>query len=110
MTQLYQNIKKRRQELGLTQTELATRMGYADKSMISKIESGKVNLTQTRIFQFAEALHTTASELAGWDVEQEAASLFAALDDMDKGAVIERMRILLEADKYKEKESPSATA
>ena len=30
MLQLYKNIKKRRLELQLTQTDLATKLGYAD--------------------------------------------------------------------------------
>ena len=30
--QLYKNIKKQRQLLGMTQTDLAKKMGYADKS------------------------------------------------------------------------------
>lgn len=40
MLQLYKNIKTRRTELRLTQSELADKMGYADKSMIAKIEDG----------------------------------------------------------------------
>ena len=38
---LYDNIKKRREELRMTQGELAAKTGYADKTMISKIENGK---------------------------------------------------------------------
>ena len=45
MLQLYKNIKKRRLELQLTQTDLATKLGYADKSMIAKIE--KINNNKT---------------------------------------------------------------
>lgn len=42
MVELYENIKKRRMELGMTQTELANKVGYSDKGMISKVENGKV--------------------------------------------------------------------
>ena len=38
MLQLYKNIKSRRIELNMTQSDLASKMGYADKSMIAKIE------------------------------------------------------------------------
>ncbi len=65
MLQLYKNIKSRRQELGLTQTELALKTGYADKSMIAKIEKGTVDLPQSKIKTFADALETTASDLMG---------------------------------------------
>lgn len=67
MLQLYENIKKRRMALGFTQTDLADKLGYADKSMIAKIESGKVDLAQSKIISFANALHCSPSELMGWE-------------------------------------------
>lgn len=67
MLDLYKNIRSRRQELGLTQTELAHKLGYSDKSMIAKIEAGKVDLPQSKIMAFADALHTSASSLMGWE-------------------------------------------
>lgn len=67
MLQLYENIKKRRMELHMTQTELASKLGYADKSMIAKIERGKVDLPQSKIKAFADALRISASDLMGWD-------------------------------------------
>lgn len=51
----------------MTQTDLAKKLGYADKSMIAKIEKGAVDLPQSKIIAFAEALDTTPSELMGWD-------------------------------------------
>lgn len=70
MLQLYKNIKKRRTELKLTQTELATKMGYADKSMIAKIEKGLIDLPQSKIIAFANALQTSPGDLMGWDNDQ----------------------------------------
>ena len=67
MLQLYENIKRRRISLGFTQTDLADKLGYADKSMIAKIESGKVDLAQSKIIAFAKALYCSPSELMGWD-------------------------------------------
>ena len=67
MLQLYKNIKNKRTELKMTQSELASKLGYADKSMIAKIEKGLVDLTQSKIIAFAEALNTTPSELMGWE-------------------------------------------
>ena len=67
MLQLYKNIKKYINKLGMTQTDLAKKLGYADKSMIAKIEKGAVDLPQSKIIAFAEALDTTPSELMGWD-------------------------------------------
>jgi transcriptional regulator with XRE-family HTH domain len=63
------NIADRRKELGLTQEELATRMGYKSKSTINKIELGINDIPQTKIVKFAEALHTSPSVLMGWEKE-----------------------------------------
>ena len=67
MLQLYKNIKKRRLELQLTQTDLAIKLGYADKSMIAKIEKGLVDLPQSKILAFADVLQTSPSDLMGWE-------------------------------------------
>lgn len=71
MLELYENIKKERKKLKLTQTELAKRLGYADKSMIAKIEKGQVDLSQSKIIAFAEALETTPGNLMGWEEDKQ---------------------------------------
>ena len=65
MNKLYENIKNRRNALGMTQQELAEKMGYTNRSSIAKIENGAVDLSQSKIIQFAKALETTPSELMG---------------------------------------------
>lgn len=74
MLELYINIKKRRLELGLTQTELAKLVGYADKSMIARIEAGSVDLPQSKIEIFAKVLKTTAPDLMGWNEDNNASA------------------------------------
>lgn len=71
---IHKNIKSRRKELKMTQSELAERLGYADKSMIAKIEAGIVDLPQSRIEAFAAALGTTKEALTGWTEERKASS------------------------------------
>lgn len=66
MEKIYENIKKLRLELGMSQEELARKTGYSDRSSIAKIESGKVDLTNSKIVDFAKALNTTPSALMGW--------------------------------------------
>ena len=61
-----ENIKKLRLGVGMTQAELAKKVGYADKSMIAKIEAGKSTPTLEKLELFADALNTTAMELAGF--------------------------------------------
>lgn len=64
--ELGKRIKERREHIGLSQDQLALKMGYKDKSAISKIESGQRDLTQKKIEKFANVLLTTVSYLMGW--------------------------------------------
>nr|DAW36901.1 MAG TPA: Repressor protein CI [Caudoviricetes sp.] len=57
------NIKKRREELGMTQDELAAACGYKSRASISKIESGATDLTQSKLAVLAKALQTEPSAL-----------------------------------------------
>ena len=72
-------IQIRREELGLTQEELAHRIGYKSKSSINKIELDIQQLTQSKIKQIADALHTTPGYIMGW--EDEKPELNARLTD-----------------------------
>lgn len=67
MFTLYRNIKFFRTKNNWSQEELAKRVGYADKSMVSKIEKGKVDLPQSQIQKFAEIFGVSQSELMGND-------------------------------------------
>ena len=69
MEKLYKNIKDRRKALKMTQQELAEKIGYTDRSSVAKIESGIVDLSQSKILQIAKALETTPSDLMG-EVEE----------------------------------------
>lgn len=63
---VHKRIKSRREEMGLTQAELAEKLGYEDASPISKIEEGKDEASQSKIFAFAKVLDTTTAYLMGW--------------------------------------------
>ena len=65
MLKLYENIKKNRLQLRMSQKELAKRTGYTDRSMITKIEKGRVDLPLSKIILFADVLQTTPIELMG---------------------------------------------
>lgn len=72
---LYQRIKERREELGLSQDDLAQRMGYRSRSTIAKIESGKNDIPQSKIVAFAKALNTSPEYLMGFDNQADFAEL-----------------------------------
>lgn len=66
MDQLYINIRNRRKDLGMTQTELANKIGYTDRSMIAKIESGKVDISLLTFHKIANALDVDPKELLNY--------------------------------------------
>ena len=84
MSNFGERIRKMRMELGITQEELATRMGYVSKSTITRIEQGTRDIPQNKIVKFAEALNTTPAVLMGWIEEKEGKKNDALGDIVDK--------------------------
>ena len=64
-TDLSSRIRQRREQLGLSQEELAARMGYRSKSSITKLEKGINDLPQSKVEELAQALETTPAALLG---------------------------------------------
>ena len=97
-----ERIKARRQALHMSQRDLAERMEYANHSTIARIEAGTVDLPQSRIAQFAEALGTTPSQLMGWDVNPTDAGAIAArvLKDPETFQFMKNFMELDEVDRY----------
>ena len=60
-------IKLKREELKLSQEELAIRIGNKDKSTISKIEKSGNDITMKNIQRIAKALGVTSQYLMGWE-------------------------------------------
>ncbi len=63
-------IKKRREELGMSQTQLAELVGFTSRSAITKVEKNVNGVTRSKVAQFAEALKTTPAYLMGWDEDK----------------------------------------
>ena len=63
-------IRRRREELEMSQDELAKRLGYKSRSSINKIERDASGLPQRKIADIAKALQTTPGYIMGW-VEKE---------------------------------------
>ena len=101
MLDLYKNIKMCRLSRGWSQTDLANKVGYSDKSMISKIEKGAVDLSQSQIVKFAEVFSVSPCDLFG-DTDTPVATLslspdrkdlldkYDSLNDEGKAKLIER--------------------
>lgn len=60
-------IKQRRIELGMTQEELASKMGFKTKASISRLESNDRKLPLSKLKKMAMILDIRPSRLMGWD-------------------------------------------
>lgn len=75
-----EKIKKRRIELEWSQRDLAEKMGY-NHSTITRIESGKIGISQTRIIQFSKVLGVSVAYLMGYEdyTDKEDAEIIKSL-------------------------------
>lgn len=60
-----EKIKERRISLGISQRKLADKLGYKDRSTITKIEAGDSHIPIAKLEQFARNLHCSVSDLIG---------------------------------------------
>ncbi len=67
---LADKVKQRREELQMTQDELATKMGYSSRTSINKIEKGRP-CSQKIIAKLAEALDLSIPYLMGWEDDEK---------------------------------------
>lgn len=102
MVNVGQNIATARKQAGLTQEELAVRVGYKTKSAINKIELGVRDLPQKKIADFAKALGVTPGHLMGWDAPAKEHGALAAkvLTDPNTLQMVQDYMSLSEADQY----------
>lgn len=69
-----ERIKLRREQLNMTQEELAKKVGYTSRSSIAKVESNANGILQSKLVVFANALQTTPAYLLGWEENETAAT------------------------------------
>lgn len=68
--ELADRVRLRREELGLSQEDLAMRMGYSSRTSINKIENGRP-CSQKIIARLAKALNVSIPYLMGWEEEEK---------------------------------------
>ncbi len=99
-----ERIRIRREELHMTQTELALKIGYKTKAAVCKIESGERLLPQTKIKPVADALQTTTEYIMGWEeqvpeldeLQKKILSVYDKLSDDKKIALYEFIKSIAE--------------
>lgn len=92
-----ERIKIRRCELGLSQADLAKKMGYSDKTAVSKAETTGDNITTTKVMKFAKALDCSFDFLMGWEDSQTGVTIEVIEKSMDGMDVNTLKRISLYA-------------
>ena len=97
MLEIYNNIRERRKQLGLTQQELATKVGYTDRSTIAKIEAGKIDIPQSTIVALAKALECSPGDLMGIPKEQTEFDIPNIIRAVDKLGNARRLTAYVEA-------------
>jgi transcriptional regulator with XRE-family HTH domain len=126
------NIKKRRLELGMTQEELAHKMGYKSRSAINKLEKNVNDINQSTLKKLGEALDINPVDLMEYDGKihndfmlysinkadsphlanidsvsrlSNYAHLFASLSDSNKEIIIQTMKAMGAAEEKKPTDS-----
>ncbi|MEZ7723720.1 helix-turn-helix transcriptional regulator [Fusobacterium sp. 27098_8_59] len=81
---LGEKVKLKREELNLSQEELAEKMNYKSKTSIHKIEVGITDLPLSKVKELAAVLKTTPAYLMGWEEEktqEKENNIFSQLTD-----------------------------
>lgn len=73
--QIYEKLKKRRLDLGLTLEQVADHCGV-NSSTVARWESGEIeNMRRDKIEKYAQALQVSPAVIMGWDVRPAASNL-----------------------------------
>lgn len=72
METMYDRIKNLRISENMSQEDLAKKVGYKGRSMISRIESGEIDISQSKVAAFAAALGTTIQYIMDGDPADDA--------------------------------------
>ncbi len=81
---LGEKVKLKREELNLSQEELAEKMNYKSKTSIHKIEVGITDLPLSKVKELAAVLKTTPAYLMGWEedkLQEKENNIFSQLTD-----------------------------
>lgn len=97
MPEIGKRIRSRREQLRMTQEELASRLGYKSKTTIAKIENGTNDIVQSKVTEFAKVLDTTPAYLMGWtqldgNVVNEKEPELTARDEKDIAKILEQTK------------------
>lgn len=97
-------IKQKRLELGMSQREFSKKVGYTDHSIVTRIESGQVDLPLSKLKKISEILDVSVPWLMGMDEENktttpsdmdEMVALWSAANEDKRKQAIQYFRFIL---------------
>lgn len=100
MPDIGKRIREKREARGITQEQLAEKLGYKNKSSIAKIETGTNDITQSKVVAFAKALDTSVAYLMGWEEDIDAQDSLSREDEQDIAKKLESMMKELTENKH----------
>ena len=81
-------IKMRREEVGLTQADLAKKMNLRSRSSITRIEKSGDNVTLKDLARISSALNCSVMDLMGWEDEVDEVNQVAYTYIPDLGGMV----------------------
>ena len=73
---IYNKIKRLREDRGLTQEDVALGIGFASRSAVNKIEKGLRDISITQLMAFSKFYNVSPSWLLGEDTSSETPDTF----------------------------------
>lgn len=108
LKEMGEKIKERRKSLGITQSELADVTGYAQRSMISLIEAGRVNVPMDKLIIIADYLRMPLSSFFDTSdrvhievIDEDDAHPFAGLNEDQIRRVKEYIELIRRAEEWR---------
>lgn len=89
-------IKDLRIKQGLSQEDLAKKMGLKNRSSVTQVEKSGNDITLHKVEKFAEALGVSPAYLMGWNIPRHDIVVF---DDSGKEFIIELEKLTKDFDK-----------
>ena len=110
---IYERIKELRITQGMSQYDLALKVGYKGRSAISKVEKGERDISQSMIVKYAKALNVTPTYLLYGEEEKtnsinktehstyEFVKLFEKLTPEQQKLIISQIKGILQNEKQR---------
>jgi transcriptional regulator with XRE-family HTH domain len=88
-------VKMLREQQGMTQEELAHKLGYKNKSSVAHIEKNR-DIPRSMVVQLADILGTTPCYLMGWEEEKNNAPV-----EVDKSVIASLLKTFSDEELHK---------